>query len=52
MKTITAWIGDIYVKHGYIAALVTIVVLVVLAVGVAWFAGVDIGALGGWLNNL
>lgn len=52
MQKITNWVGDIYTKHGYIAALVTVVVLVVLAVGVALVSGIDLGALGGWLNNL
>ncbi len=46
------WIGDIYKTHGYIAALVTIVVLVALALGVSLLAGVDLGALTGWLGAL
>jgi len=44
MKIIN-WIGDIYRQHGYIAALVTIVVIVALTLGVSLLAGVDLGAL-------
>lgn len=46
------WIGDIYKEHGYIAALVTIVVLVVLAVGVSYAAGIDLRDIAQWLAAL
>ncbi len=46
---IVNWIKDIYQKHGYVAALVTIIVLVALAVGVGYVAGIDIKDLGRWL---
>ena len=46
------WNGDIYTKHGYIAALVTIVVLVALAVGVSYVAGIDLKDIGIWLYQL
>ena len=50
MQKITDWIGNIYNTHGYIAALVTIVVLVALVVGVAMFTGLDLGVITNWLN--
>lgn len=46
------WIGDIYKKYGYIAALITIVVLVALAVGVSWFAGIDLRDIARWVATL
>lgn len=46
---IIGWIKDIYTKHGYVAALITIVVLVALMLGVSWFAGIDLQDLGRWL---
>lgn len=46
------WLKDIYVKHGYIAALVTIVVLVVLAAGVAWGFGLDLRDIAIWLFSI
>lgn len=50
MQKITDWIGDIYNKHGYIAALVTLVVLVALVVGVAMLTGLDLGVITDWLG--
>jgi len=50
MQKITTWIGDIYNKHGYIAALVTLVVLVALVVGVAMLTGIDLGVITDWLG--
>jgi hypothetical protein len=52
MRTLLNWITDIYQKHGYIAALVTIVTLTLLIVGVAWFTGLDINDIGIWLTQL
>lgn len=46
------WIGDIYREHGYIAALVTIVVLVALAVGVAVGTNTGLGDIIRWLGTL
>lgn len=51
MRLIT-WIGDIYREHGYIAALVTIIVLVALALGVSLVAGIDLRDIAGWINTL
>lgn len=52
MTKITSWIGDIYREHGYVAALVTIMVLVALAVGVSYVAGIDLKDIGIWLYQL
>lgn len=49
---IIGWIKDIYTKHGYVAALVTIAVLVALTVGVSWFAGIDVQDIARWLSAL
>ena len=46
------WIGDIYREHGYVAALVTIVVLVALALGVSLLAGIDLRDIAQWLSTL
>ena len=46
------WIGDVYREHGYVAALITIVVLVVLAVGVSYAAGIDLRAIAQWVGAL
>ena len=46
------WIGDIYKEHGYIAALVTIIVLVALALGVSLAAGIDLRDIARWLSTL
>lgn len=51
MRLIT-WIGDIYKEHGYVAALITIVVLVVLAVGVSLAAGIDLRDIAQWVGAL
>lgn len=47
-----AWIGDIYKEHGYIAALVTITVIVALALGVSMLAGIDLRDIAQWLASL
>lgn len=46
------WISDVYTKHGYIAALVTIVTLVILAGAVAYAFGLDIKDIARWLYAL
>ncbi len=46
------WISDVYTKHGYIAALVTIGVLVILAGAIAWVFGLDIKQIAIWLYQL
>lgn len=46
------WISDVYTKHGYIAALVTIVTVVILAGALAWAFGVDIKQIAIWLYQL
>ena len=46
------WIGDVYREHGYVAALITIVVLVVLAVGVSLAAGIDLRDIAQWVGAL
>ena len=51
MRLIT-WIGDIYRDHGYIAALVTIIVLVALALGVSLLAGIDLRDIARWISAL
>jgi|JI10StandDraft_1071094.scaffolds.fasta_scaffold4831882_2 hypothetical protein len=51
MRLIT-WIGDIYREHGYIAALVTIIVLVALALGVSLLAGIDLRDIARWISAL
>jgi len=51
MRLIT-WIGDIYREHGYIAALVTIIVLVALALGVSLVAGIDLRDIARWISAL
>lgn len=51
MRLIT-WIGDIYREHGYIAALVTIGVLVALALGVSLLAGIDLRDIARWISAL
>lgn len=51
MKVIT-WIGDIYKTHGYIAALVTIIVIVALALGVSLLAGIDLRDIARWISAL
>ena len=43
------WIKDVYTNHGYLAALLTIVVLVVLTAGVSYLAGIDLKDLAQWL---
>jgi hypothetical protein len=52
MRTLLDWIADIYKRHGYIAALITIVTLTLLIVGVAWATGLDINDIGIWLTQL
>lgn len=49
---IISWIGDIYKTQGYVAALVTIVVLVALALGVSMVAGIDLGSIAQWVGAL
>lgn len=51
MKVI-AWIGDIYKTHGYLAALVTIIVLVALALSVSLAAGIDLRDIARWAGAL
>lgn len=51
MRLIT-WIGDIYTKHGYIAALITIVTLVALAAGLDWAFDIDLLDLVRWIDTL
>ena len=51
MRLIT-WIGDIYREHGYIAALVTLIVLVALALGVSLVAGIDLRDIARWISAL
>ena len=51
MRLIT-WIGDIYREHGCIAALVTIIVLVALALGVSLLAGIDLRDIARWISAL
>lgn len=51
MRLIT-WIDDIYREHGYIAALVTIIVLVALALGVSLVAGIDLRDIARWISAL
>lgn len=46
------WVGDIYREHGYIAALVTIIVIVALALGVSLVAGIDLRDIARWLSAL
>ena len=46
------WIGDIYKEHGYIAALVTIIVIVALALGVSLAAGINLRDIARWLAAL
>jgi hypothetical protein len=46
------WVGDIYREHGYIAALVTIIVLVALALGVSLVAGIDLRDIARWISAL
>lgn len=50
--TIIRWIGDIYTKHGYIAALVSIIVIVALALGVSLVAGIDLRDIARWISAL
>jgi hypothetical protein len=51
MRLLT-WIGDIYKEHGYIAALVTIIVIVALALGVSLVAGIDLRDIARWISAL
>lgn len=46
------WVGDIYREHGYIAALVTIIVIVALALGVSLVAGIDLRDIARWISAL
>ena len=50
MQRIIDWIGNIYNKHGYVAALITICVLAALVVGVAMLTGLDLGVITDWLG--
>jgi phosphotransferase system glucose/maltose/N-acetylglucosamine-specific IIC component len=52
MKTLLTWIADIYKTHGYIAALVTIVVLLALALAVSLLTGIGIGDIVKWVDML
>jgi hypothetical protein len=49
---IIGWIKDIYVKHGYVAALVTIAVLASIAVGVAIGTGTSFADIIRWISAL
>ena len=55
MQTIKSWIEAVYGREGWIPALVTVVIGVLLVAGLLWFAqaliGVDVaGAINGWLQ--
>lgn len=52
MKTLVNWISDIYQKHGVPMTLLTIVVLVLLAVGVAYVTGIDVRDIARWVDVL
>lgn len=47
-----SWLKDIYTNHGVIMTLVTIVVLVLLAAGIAWGFGIDLRDIARWVNTL
>ena len=46
------FLKDIYAKQGYIAVLISLVVLVALALIVARVGGVDLSILAGWLESI
>jgi len=51
-RVILNFLKDIYAKQGYIAVLISVVVLVALALIVAKVGGVDLSILAGWLENI
>lgn len=51
MKLIT-WVSDIYKEHGYVAALITIVVLTVLIVGISYVSGISLSDVARWVQAL
>ena len=55
MQTIRGWIEAIYSREGWIPALVTVVIAVLVLAGLLWFAqallGIQVGAIiSGWLQ--
>ena len=46
------FLKDIYAKQGYIAVLISLVVLAALALIVAKVGGVDLSIIVGWLENI
>lgn len=52
MKTLTTWISDIYTRHGWLAAIIVLAVIVALVVGVCLALGIDGGDMARWLGAL
>lgn len=51
MKQLTTWISDIYTNHGWIAALITLVVLSILIVSITMALGIDLADAVKWLEE-
>jgi hypothetical protein len=50
MKTLTTWVSDIYRNHGWLAAIIVLVVVAVAIVGICMAMGVDLGDAVRWLE--
>lgn len=51
MNTIKSWLADVYVKHGYQAVLLVVVVLVLLLVSISYVTGYSVADIVVWLGG-
>ena len=49
-KTALAWLSDVYMRYGWMATLICLVVIVALIVGVCWLFGINPVAMAAWLG--
>jgi hypothetical protein len=50
MKILIAWVSDIYTRHGWLAALITLVAVAVAVTIICMAAGIDLGDAVRWLE--
>ena len=52
MKIILDFLKNVYKDNGYVAVLIVIVVIVALVLAVAYFSGISVADIAGWLARL
>lgn len=51
IKDLRMWIADVYTKHGYVAVLVVIAVIVALILLVSYATGYDVASIANWIGE-